>query len=874
MSSEQSLYLDTITIDRLGTIADKSLAELSPALNIVYGPNEAGKSTFRDAIRFGLYGLPKKLSSAQKVLEHEPTYFSSSSPFRQITGVLQQDGAHFFFSQASADGGIGEPAFADDSAREALLKMREDITLDEYSTIWNISTAELINIEPAKRNEAVDSHSASAIFATHTPPDLVAKSLGKRLESYTKDRQSDPANNLQKTLNRLKELHEKRRRLEEEAGKGLEALAEQSELEATQQELSDSVNNWHSAHTQASTDAAQLSSTKASCDELTSKMATLEAEIAQLEEAIDQFDDQSYQALFALKDTITEAHSQESGIEASRSELYGIAEDMQEKAMQLERYHSLPSLATEPDINALIEETNQFAQRLIGAEDTLKRSEQQLSVLKKRREDLEAETKLSELSVVDERPKHKIGFGRIIGGTALIVLSLVLITLSLLDIFGSTGTLLVGLFGIIAFVLGVSTFVFAPRMAVSDSTADDSSGVKEQQLRDLKNEEVRTGTQVALDEAAFQTALEEWKNHLHHSFPTLDPSTPPRTMSPLLQNLRDKYRLETELDVLHRKSSTLTSTISNSEKHISGLYDSLTENSFLPVMRAGIGPLYSALENALEAERVQKALRTKLDDVNAASEETGRSIERHTVIFQELFKRYPGATDYSACASIIRDKVNEAQAQRTSAQLKLQDVIAQITLQKKKIEDISTSEELQNTLDEIELVRARVESLYPLYLSDTLSKKLLENATAAYFAEHAPNFKEQASEIFRRITDGRYTNIELFDPSHSPSILVTRFDSKKFATHELSRGTADQLYIALRIGLLLTYSSNGASLPVVLDDILSTSDASRRERLMHELLLLAEQRQVIFFTFSEKIAQALQQAAANKNVDYKAYSLT
>ena len=47
---------------------------------------------------------------------------------------------------------------------------------------------------------------------------------------------------------------------------------------------------------------------------------------------------------------------------------------------------------------------------------------------------------------------------------------------------------------------------------------------------------------------------------------------------------------------------------------------------------------------------------------------------------------------------------------------------------------------------------------------------------------------------------------------------------------ELSRGTAEQLYLALRFGLIEEFARHAEPLPVVMDDILVNFDEARTER--------------------------------------------
>jgi uncharacterized protein YhaN len=64
----------------------------------------------------------------------------------------------------------------------------------------------------------------------------------------------------------------------------------------------------------------------------------------------------------------------------------------------------------------------------------------------------------------------------------------------------------------------------------------------------------------------------------------------------------------------------------------------------------------------------------------------------------------------------------------------------------------------------------------------------------------------------------------------------------------MSDGTADQLYLALRLASLEQYLENSESLPFVVDDILLRFDDARAAATLEVLAELSKKTQVIFFT--------------------------
>ena len=64
----------------------------------------------------------------------------------------------------------------------------------------------------------------------------------------------------------------------------------------------------------------------------------------------------------------------------------------------------------------------------------------------------------------------------------------------------------------------------------------------------------------------------------------------------------------------------------------------------------------------------------------------------------------------------------------------------------------------------------------------------------------------------------------------------------------MSDGTADQLYLALRLAALDLQRGSHLHMPLVLDDVLITSDDERAANVLRALAQFAEAGQVMIFT--------------------------
>ena len=96
-------------------------------------------------------------------------------------------------------------------------------------------------------------------------------------------------------------------------------------------------------------------------------------------------------------------------------------------------------------------------------------------------------------------------------------------------------------------------------------------------------------------------------------------------------------------------------------------------------------------------------------------------------------------------------------------------------------------------------------------------------------------------------TDGRYPRI--IAPLGKPIEGARASDGKQVGIPALSRGTSEQLYLALRFGLVEHFvETSGEPLPIVMDDILVNFDDDRAARAARSIEALAQTCQVIYFT--------------------------
>lgn len=132
-----------------------------------------------------------------------------------------------------------------------------------------------------------------------------------------------------------------------------------------------------------------------------------------------------------------------------------------------------------------------------------------------------------------------------------------------------------------------------------------------------------------------------------------------------------------------------------------------------------------------------------------------------------------------------------------------------------------------------------------LYDALELAEENMQAAVDDISRSFGPLLNEKTAEIFSNLTGGRYEKV-MVDKEYA-----IQAKPKSGGYHEwkyLSSGTTDQAYLSLRLAMTELITDNGERLPLMLDDVLLQYDAERAENALEYLKKYAQNAQILFFT--------------------------
>jgi uncharacterized protein YhaN len=149
-----------------------------------------------------------------------------------------------------------------------------------------------------------------------------------------------------------------------------------------------------------------------------------------------------------------------------------------------------------------------------------------------------------------------------------------------------------------------------------------------------------------------------------------------------------------------------------------------------------------------------------------------------------------------------------------------------------------------------------------------LLEAILSRAERIFRDERQPDVLRRASAYLRRVTDGRYTRLD-YQASPTGGLMVSLAERTEPVSvgHPISRGTLDQIHLCLRLGLLDHLDEERETLPLVLDDALLRMDDVRRPEVYGLLAHVAQRRQLFFLTCHRNIADEAERALKARRVD-------
>jgi uncharacterized protein YhaN len=180
-----------------------------------------------------------------------------------------------------------------------------------------------------------------------------------------------------------------------------------------------------------------------------------------------------------------------------------------------------------------------------------------------------------------------------------------------------------------------------------------------------------------------------------------------------------------------------------------------------------------------------------------------------------------------------------------------------------KLKELENEERLSLMQQEYQEKQAKFQELAKTWSIQALASYMCTKTRKLYEEERQPSVLTAASQYIRKMTEDRYKQIIV--PMGQQELVVLREDGERLNSTQLSQGTKEQLYLAMRFAMVEEYAKF-ASLPIIIDDIFVNFDSDRLSRALQGLAHLSQTHQIILFTCHEHVVRQVQEVFKDTNL--------
>jgi uncharacterized protein YhaN len=438
---------------------------------------------------------------------------------------------------------------------------------------------------------------------------------------------------------------------------------------------------------------------------------------------------------------------------------------------------------------------------------------------------------------------------------------------------------------------------------------EDQRGRKQEQLENQKNQREQELADAKLKVKSSERDLAQWQIDWEKAVRPLglDADAIPPQANAVMNELKDLFDKLKEANILQKRIEGIDRDAEQFGKRIIGLADTLSKDlKDLPAEEA-TAELNTRLTRARTAESKRQTLQNQLSGekrrldksvqaitrtetrLNGMCKEAGcagyddlpeaekRSDKRLQIeadlsnLDERLLKLSGGATINDFIKEALKvdpdgingdiELLNEEIEKLNKEKSDLNQTIGE---ERNELSKMDGSARAAEVAEDIQIQMGRLENDIEQYARLKIASRVLNQAIEIYRDKSQGPILNRASALFKQITGDSFEGIRAeFDDNGKPMLVGVRPNGGDIVSVDgMSDGTADQLYLALRLAGLEEYLDKNEPIPFIVDDILIKFDDARATATLQALTRLSSKTQVIFFTHHQHLVEL-----AEKNCD-------
>ncbi|MFP4642432.1 MAG: ATP-binding protein [Dehalococcoidia bacterium] len=896
------MQLRELHIDGFGIFADKHITGFRPGINVIYGSNEFGKTTLLAFIRRMLFGFP----SGREKANPYPSLSGNAYGGRMVCEL--RSGEVVVVSRRGGGRG-GEVSVTTESGEvkgyEELDRILGHTSKRFYENVYAISLDELQQIETLQGEDVKHRIYGAGLGLGNVSLTDIKGKFSRRAEDLYKARGS--AQKIPQVYNEIRELERNIRQMQQELADYDEKVRQRDNLAAEEEQLGQKLRNLY-AKQRSLQNKSKLFSTYIN-------LTQAQSELSGLEEVPD-----------FPEDALTNLESKKEKLSSLEDEIEGIERELKDEERKRENItYNQELLDKEPSIVSLQKSSQAYRDASTSIiETTRKRDEAQQSIEKEiaqigpewteekirqfnlthgetdtidqyrsRLDNAQENVRNARNKLEWHREQKLTNASKGLEGPALHKFIFYFITA-----LGLAGTVLGGFLSqwIMAGISAI--FMVAGALALITLWKGSKPIVKDRMEEDLES-------RLNQAELEHRNLEEEWRSFLQDKGP--DENLSPQGTLELVRAINDVQSRLSSLNDLNRQIQEMQ----NRLDHVKRLHDEvapcLQEHLGDDIVR-NIEVFTQRLNEAKDAKRNKERAEERINELKSRIEDLTEKRDRYRKDVQEyissmgavdeedfrrkfeVFKKRKelhqrkeearriiqstvgSGSDYESFIQSISETnpenieleliaVNEEIESLESDRKQKNQEIGNLN---NEIERLSSNEELLKKQGEVEERKQQLHEYSREWIRAQIPLFTIDKAIAKYENTRQPSVIKAAEGAFRDITGQMYSSI--IKPIDSDELRIRdNWDAAK-GVAEMSRGTKEQLYLAMRLGLIEEYERRSEPMPVVIDDVLVNFDDKRGLLAAGALQKFSEGRQIIVLTCHNNILDSYRKLGANEVV--------
>ncbi|MFC6260774.1 ATP-binding protein [Levilactobacillus fujinensis] len=856
------MYLNQLMIYGFGKFHDRTF-DLTTGLNVVVGPNEAGKSTLTQFITAVLFGFPTKKHPELRYEPLDGSRFGGEITFTQKQTrylVTRTDGPH---------GGtvtLRDLTNALTLPSASLPHLLEPVDEALFTSTYVMNEPRLGTVFSASKQELIDRlRHVGAIGSDFWLNQ--AQTLGKQADELYKPQGRNPILNQQ--LQEHQELTAKLAKAKAAYGTYWDFLRQQETQRQQQGVLQQKLDQQRQITAQLERQAAswptfvqwqQLAQRQpltttgftrkdaTELERLTSRTTAMAASLKADQNKLQRLQQGAkvtplftqYLAATTQVDPLFEQLTTVKAANETCNQLRANQRDYQQRATAIEQQYASTGQMPRPFSLATHQQVKRLQKKLMAANQKRRQLQQELNRLNEDYRQAQPTRRQHSNPLADKQ------LGWLAAGLVILIGAMFLPG-TIFKLIGALCGVAIGYYGV--FIVDGETPASRQLQDLTESIRDIQAQLREggQQEDALTNQLEAVGDSYGLGQipveqwSAAQTAIGEWEHLTQQLQQTAE------QLTAQTQTISD-FQIAIDQALPELQHQPLTNVL----QQLAGLQ----------VMRQALGSQQTELTTvADDLQRTQHTLRqtqqaeetflrtrnlTTVDDFyryyQQIREQDNQLAQQQALASQLGVTMRTALQQYATQAELI-GVVQQAQHQQQALQGQLDTLTTSLATLAGQLDQLTASGTQAVLQQKLANLEARMTATAQTWLANNLTRQWIAATLAAASGDRLPQIVTQASEFYGKLTENRYTEIEL-----TPNTLRVRLATGEWReVSQLSRGTAEQLDLAVKLAFAVIMNQR-VGMPLVIDDGLVNFDEHRRQAAYALLAEIGKTVQVIFLT--------------------------